>query len=86
MPITLIKSQVNRDDKTVNRYQVYEGTWDNSKPLPTPAKLTYSYKKAMEIAAKILTKKFVTVVNTEKEYKDSDIIHTEVQGKDKNNK
>jgi len=77
MEITLIKSKVDHNGKTVNRYQVFEGKWENSKPLPVPAKLTYSYKKAMEIAAKILTKKLVTVVNTDQEYKDSDIIHTE---------
>jgi DNA-directed RNA polymerase alpha subunit len=84
--ITLIKSTVNRDGKTVNRYQVFEGVWDNSQPLPVPAKLTYSYKKAMEIASKILAKKLVTVVNTDKEYKDSDIIHAEVQDKNKETK
>jgi len=81
MDITVIKSSVERNGKTVNRYQVYEGKWDNSQPLPTPAKLTYSIKKALEIAGKILARKCVNIVSTDKEYKDSDILHADVNKK-----
>jgi hypothetical protein len=77
--ITIIKSKGKKDNNgkvsSVNRYQVVEGEWDDSKPLPTPAKLTFNFNKAVTLAKNILFKKFCKIVTTEQEYKEEDIIH-----------
>jgi hypothetical protein len=80
--ITIIKSKVKREIngklEKVDRYQVVPGEWDDSKDLPVPAQLTFSFKKAREIAKRELFKQYAKVVSTTKEYRDEDIKHAEI--------
>jgi hypothetical protein len=71
--VTVIKSiqkstEEGKRDRV--RYQVVDGEWNDSMPVPAASKLTTSYYKAFEYAAKVMgkaKKDTIKFVETEKE-------------------